>query len=81
MERMAAEFGEMLTETLQKMGERIETTPTRWEGMPVTAGAGAGALGGGGGAGGEKGDGFSLPGGQRAAGAAGAGGGRVFPPL
>lgn len=31
MEEMAIEFGEMLKETLDKMGERIEVTSSSWE--------------------------------------------------
>ncbi|KAJ1629879.1 hypothetical protein T492DRAFT_629254 [Pavlovales sp. CCMP2436] len=38
MEEMAIEFGEMLKETLDKMGERIEVTSSSWEldaGAPI----------------------------------------------
>jgi len=32
MEDMAAEFGDMLAETLRKMGERVELSAGTWEG-------------------------------------------------
>lgn len=32
MEDMAAEFGDMLAETLRKMGERVELSAATWEG-------------------------------------------------
>ena len=33
---MAAEFGDMLAETLRKMGERVELAASSWEGEAAT---------------------------------------------
>ena len=36
LEDMAAEFGDMLAETLRKMGERVELAASSWEGEAST---------------------------------------------